>query len=259
MIIGYRPGSRGAAQPAFITTPEEAKELIFDESCGPNLANYLLRVKHLGRIATVAKGCDSRSLVVLLKEKQFQRNDVHIIGVGCTGITSRGELSNSCRTCTQHNPVIYDELIGEPVTEPPVPTGTPAPDPFESLPAEDRWRELSAELSRCIRCYACRQVCPNCYCPACFVDHNQPQWVGRMNDLSDNLLFHIMRALHMAGRCVECGACERACPVGIDLMRFNRKVSRIVKTRFGTSAGMDPEEPPALASFRTDDQQEFIL
>ncbi|MBM3315084.1 4Fe-4S ferredoxin [candidate division WOR-3 bacterium] len=259
MVIGFRRGNGGRAEPAFITRPEDADQLIFDETCGPNLANHLLKVKHLGRLAVVAKGCDSRSLLILLKEKQLDRKDLHVLGVGCSGVTEDGRLSDSCTTCVRHSPVVYDEMVGDPATEIPRKQDDRGDlDRFEALPAEGRWQELSEDVSRCIRCYACRQVCPNCYCPVCFVDNSLPQWVGRTAAPSDNMVFHIMRALHMAGRCVECGACARACPVGIDLMKFNRKVARIVKSRFGATAGMDADEPPALASFRSDDQQEFI-
>lgn len=259
MVVGFRPGSRGSAQPAFITRPEDADQLIFDETCSPNLARHLLGVKHLGRLAVVARGCDSRSLLVLLKERQLDRDRLHVIGVGCLGVAEDGELSDSCTTCTRHNPVFADEMIGDPATE--IPAAQHAPgelERFEALPPDERWRQLSEDVARCIRCYACRQACPNCYCPICFVDQQQPQWVGRTAGLSDNAIFHLMRALHMAGRCVECGACARACPVGIDLMKFNRKVARIVRDRFGATAGLDPDEPPALASFRADDVQEFI-
>ncbi len=259
VVVGYRRSITGPAKPAFITSPDNSDILIFDETCGPNLANYLLKVRHLGRIAVVAKGCDSRSLLVLLKEGQLERKNIHILGVGCPGVIEDENLSDSCTTCVQHNPVVFDEMVGEPVAE--TRGRKDAQDrlvQFESLSPDERWQELTSDLARCIRCYACRQVCPNCYCPVCFVDNNMPQWVGRTTGLSDNIIFHIVRALHMAGRCVECGACARACPVGIDLMRFNRKVARIVKERFGATAGMDPAEPPALAAFRPEDPQEFI-
>jgi ferredoxin len=256
LVVGYRAGSQGRAQPAFIERPEDADTLIFDRTCGPNLADYLPRVKHKGRIAVVAKGCDARSILVLVKEGQLDRAQLHIIGTGCEGILDDGELSDACATCAHPNPVVSDDLIGEPV-----PARAPAADPladFEALTPDERWQQLAGDTARCIRCYACRQVCPNCYCPVCFVDANNPQWVGRTTDPTDNLLFHLMRAMHMAGRCVECGACARACPVGIDLMKFNRKVARIVRDRFAASAGVDPDAPPALAAFDQDDRQEFI-
>ena len=147
-------------------------------------------------------------------------------------------------------------MVGEKVAE-----RTPAPDPltdFEMLSPDQRWQVLMDDVSRCIRCYACRQVCPSCYCPTCFVDANSPQWVGKTTAGSDNMMFHLMRAMHMAGRCVECGSCSRGCPMGIDLMKFNRKVAQVVKERFGAVAGLNPDEPPALAAFDPNDKQEFI-
>lgn len=257
MVLGYRAGKRpGTATPAFVTRPEDADVLIFDDRCGTNLAAYLPRVKHRGRIAIVAKGCDSRSVVALLKEKQIDRGQLVILGVGCEGVKENGRLSDSCTTCAYPNPVICDEMVGEKVAE-----REPAPDPladFEMLSPDQRWQALLDDVSRCVRCYACRQVCPNCYCPTCFVDANSPQWVGKTTAGSDNMMFHLMRAMHMAGRCVECGSCSRGCPMGIDLMKFNRKVAHVVKERFGTVAGLNTDEPPALAAFDPNDKQEFI-
>jgi len=257
MVLGYRPAKReGAVQPAFITRPEDADALVFDDRCGMNLAAYLPRVKHLGRIAVVAKGCDSRSIVGLLKEKQVARDQLVILGVGCEGVKENGRLSDACTTCAYPNPVICDEMLSDNAPE-----RKPAADPlaeFEKLTPDERWQALADDVARCIRCYACRQVCPNCYCPTCFMDASGPQWVGKTTADSDNMMFHLMRAMHMAGRCVECGTCSRGCPMGIDLMKFNRKVAKIVKERFGAVAGLDPDEPPALAAFDPNDKQEFI-
>jgi formate dehydrogenase subunit beta len=255
MVLGYRKSSKGGAQPAFVVNPEDADLLIFDETCGPNLANYLLKVKHLGNVAVIVKGCDSRSILVLLKEKQLDRTQLHIIGVGCEGVKESGKLSDACATCAYPNAVVFDEMIGEKAAERP-PDASLAE--FSGLGPDERWQALSEDVSRCIRCYACRQVCPNCYCPVCFVDAGQPALVGKTTELSDNMVFHVMRAMHMAGRCVECGSCARACPMGIDLMKFNRKVAQIVKERFGTVAGVKEEDAPALAIFDPNDKQEFI-
>ncbi len=256
MVVGWRETALGVAQPAFVTTPAQADTLIFDDRCGHNIANYLQKVKHRGKVAVIAKGCDLRSILSLVKERQLDRKQLLILGVGCEGIRENGSLSDSCTTCRYPNPVIFDEMIGERVPEHEPETDRLAE--FERLSADERWQQLSQDVSRCIRCYACRQVCPNCYCPVCFVDSNLPQWVGKTPQLSDNMVFHLMRALHMAGRCVECGACARACPMGIDLMKFNRKVARIVRDRFGAVAGTNPDEPVALTAFSPDDKQEFI-
>lgn len=247
-VLGYRKGSLpGTAVPVLVIRPEQTETLILDENCLANLAAYLPKLKKLGKLAVVASGPTSRSIVNLVKENQVKREELHILGVAAPIPATHGTP----------NPVLYDEMLGEKVEE-------PKPDDysdiaeFEELPAEQRWRILSEELGHCIRCYACRQSCPNCYCPTCFVDASRPQWVGRTTDESDTIMFHIMRAMHMAGRCVECGACARACPMGIDLMRLNRKVALIVKNRFGHVSGMNLDDPLPLAGFQTDDKQEFI-
>ncbi|MEO0052362.1 MAG: 4Fe-4S dicluster domain-containing protein [candidate division WOR-3 bacterium] len=260
MVIGFGPPSDSGISPVlFATTPEEAENLTASTSCAQNLANYLLKVRDRGRVAVVARGCDARSITVLLQENQLKRENLHILGIGCEGVIENGRKSTACAVCRHPNPTIYDELIGEPVPAPePDPEILKADQEFEQLSPDERWERLSAELDRCIRCYACRQVCPNCYCPVCFVDASMPQLLGRTHNLSDNMVYHIIRALHMAGRCVECGACHRACPVGIDLMRFNRRVAKTVRERFGCDAGTDLNQAPALTGFKPDDPQEFI-
>jgi len=138
-------------QPVLITPPQEVDTLYWDSFCGVNLANYL--PKRQGPIAVVAKGCDARNIVVHMLENQIKRDQLFIIGIPCKGmgdrrkitralngqevlevteyadrIVAKGEgfetpfdradvLQDNCAICIHRNPVIYDELIGEPVTE----------------------------------------------------------------------------------------------------------------------------------------------
>jgi len=259
-VLGFREGSLpGTVVPTLVTKPEQSDSLVYDERCLHNLAAYLPRLKHKGKLAVIASGPTSRSIVNLIKENQVKRENLYIIGVAGPEFHHKDTKAPSVRNRSRGtpNPVLCDEMVGDKAAE-------PAEDDyadiaaFEKLSPEERWQELTEDLSRCIRCYACRQSCPNCYCPTCFVDSSQPQWVGRTTDDSDTIMFHIMRAMHMAGRCVECGACARACPMGIDLMRLNRKVALIVRDRFGHVSGMSLDTPLPLACFQTDDKQEFI-
>jgi ferredoxin len=278
--------------PCFVRQDGEVNGLIWDSFCENNLAKYL--VKRSDKIAIIAKGCDARAVVELIKENQISRDQVVIIGVPCQGMVDRGMVRSalegneiqeveekddrliikgknfekvlnrneflhpSCKVCTHRNPVIYDILVGDTVkeldTEPYLDVAE-----FEALTPEEREEYFSKEFAKCIRCYACRNACPLCYCQECFVDCSKPQWIGKTTEASDTAIFHIMRAFHLAGRCVECGACERACPMGVDIRKLNRKLTKDVKERFDYEAGLNLEEVAPLSTFKPDDAEEFIL
>ncbi|MBA7626003.1 hypothetical protein ES703_33437 [subsurface metagenome] len=136
------------------------------------------------------------------------------------------------------------------------------PDPitkdFSSKPREERWKIFETEVSKCIRCYACRDACPNCYCKECFAEQTKPKWLGVSSCLSEVIFYHIVRILHQTGRCVDCGACVRACPMDINLRLFTRVLVDEVKERFGYEPGISLKDTPPLATFSADDKQEFM-
>ncbi len=301
IVIGWGKGSLPlASTPVFITSADEADQLVFDSTCGNNLAVYFTKDnKKISRdkkkVGIFVKGCDSRSLVLNITEKQLRREDVTIIGVPCEGVIDsrkvrkkaegrevleysqdgdtvliKGKdfelslpleelLSNACLSCLRKDAEEYDIFIGEPRKY----DGKADPysdiEEYENLSADERWKRMNEEYSKCIRCYACRNVCPSCYCNVCFVDQNDPQWIGKTPEITDTMIFHIIRNLHIAGRCVECGACERACPMDIRLLYLNRKVAKEVRDRFGSDTGTDLDQKPAMADFREDENQDFIM
>jgi len=106
---------------------------------------------------------------------------------------------------------------------------------LDELSAQDRMTFWLSQFDRCIRCYACRNACPLCYCPTCFVDESRPQWVGKSIDPTDTMTFHFLRAYHCAGRCTDCGACERVCPVGITMRQFTKKLNKDAEDIFSCS------------------------
>ncbi|MBN2125212.1 MAG: Coenzyme F420 hydrogenase/dehydrogenase, beta subunit C-terminal domain [Deltaproteobacteria bacterium] len=293
VVIGFERGTTPLrSTPCFARTPGDTDRLVWNGFCGNNLANYVVKRKE--RTAVVAKGCDSRALVELIKENQIPRERLHIIGVPCNGMLDRTRIETefhhrivleveeqdgsvmvkgkdvekvlrredflypSCRACVQRNPILCDDLAGEAVEE----AGEDSYrdiEEFEGLPDEERWAYFSREMDRCIRCYACRNACPLCYCEECFVDCSMPQWIGKSVDPSDTALFHLMRAFHLAGRCVECGACERACPLGIDIRKLNRKLAKDVLDLYGYRAGTNPGAAAPLSTYRPDDPEAFVL
>ena len=132
---------------------------------------------------------------------------------------------------------------------------------LEQLSPDERYRFFEDILSRCIRCYACRQACVACNCRTCIFDETKPQWVGRETSISDNMMYHLVRASHMAGRCIECGECERVCPVNIPLMLINQKLIKDVDNFFGPyEAGMQYVEgaKPPLSVYQENDPDDFI-
>jgi formate dehydrogenase subunit beta len=128
----------------------------------------------------------------------------------------------------------------------------------EAMTAEEKWNFFEELLSPCIRCYACRNACPLCYCPTCFVDEAKPQWVGKSQDMTDIRTFHFLRAYHCAGRCTDCGACERVCPMGINIRTLTKKLNKDCLELFGWEAGLAVDSRPALDVYNTNDPEEFI-
>jgi len=251
--------------------------------------------KDYEKIGIVVKGCDARSVVLYVTENQVRRDQVFLIGVPCHGviekkkifdltegrevlekkiigekITLKGRefeitvplhdvLSDSCLGCRYPDAREFDLFIGEPRDEVEVKGEFKVVDDFEAKSSEERWDYIKDEYSRCIRCYACRNVCPSCYCNECFVDQNDPQWIGKTPEVTDNIIFHLIRNLHLAGRCVDCGACVSACPVNLNLRIMNKKVEKEMKERFDYTAGLDINEKPAMATYCENEKQDFIM
>jgi coenzyme F420-reducing hydrogenase delta subunit/ferredoxin len=252
VIVGY--GARG---PVFVTRPEDVGRLVWNEGCLANLAAYLKRkeVRSLGKAAVVVKGCDERALLVLEKESQIERAQRHAIGMEC-----RGMGQPKCEACDTSRPRFADETIAA--------GGAPEPaaarrhyaavDGLLAKSPEERLAFWTAEFDRCMKCYACRQVCPMCYCERCLADKNRPQAIDTSPHRKGNFAWHIARAMHLAGRCVGCDECARACPAGIDLRLLNQVLARAAEQQFDYRAGMDPAAEPLIGAYSLRDKEEFI-
>ena len=292
MVIGFRKGTLPMMnEPCFARTPEDVGQFVWDSNCGINLANYLPDRKE--RIGIVAKGCDTRNIATHIIENKISREQLVVIGVPCKGmldkhkiatlfadeiqnVTENGEkvlvtaggketplnksdvLQKNCAVCTHRNPVFYDELVAEKVEEQQDVDRYADVREIEAMAPQEKWDYFESLLSPCIRCYACRNACPLCYCPTCFVDEAKPQWVGKGQDPADVRTFHFLRAFHCAGRCTDCGACERACPVGINMRVFTKNLEKDCFEQFGLEAGISLDERPPLHTYRTNDPNDFI-
>ncbi len=292
MVIGFRRGTLPMMnEPCFIKHPEDVKKLVWDSNCGINLANYLTNRKE--KIGIIAKGCDSRNIVNHIIENKIKREQLFIIGVPCKGMIDRHAiealflteieevvedddkivvtgggvekiwsktevLQENCTICIHRNPVLYDELVADLVIEQKDVDRYEDIRRIESMSPEEKRKYFNDLLSTCIRCYACRNACPLCYCPTCFVDGSRPQWVGKSQDPTDVETFHFLRAFHCAGRCTDCGACERACPMGIKVRVLTKKLEKDCLELFNWETGMDVEKHAPLTTYSPDDPDDII-
>jgi ferredoxin len=167
-------------------------------------------------------------------------------------------LQLNCQICRHRNPVEYDEMIAEPVEEQAGVEAYHDVEKIEQMDSPKKQTFFKQLIANCIRCYACRNACPLCYCPTCFVDEAQPQWVGKSIDPTDTMTFHILRAYHCAGRCTDCGACERVCPVGISVRQFTKKLNKDAEDLFDWEAGLSLDQRPELDVYKVEDYDEFI-
>lgn len=282
-------------EPAFFETQESLKDFVYNGFCGANLSKYMIEASRLeGKTLVCLKPCDTYSFNQLLKEHRIQRDKAYIIGVGCRGkldinkvrqlgikgieSISGAEITDSCenlriqtiygeKTCSYKEAMLerchvckgkehklYDELMGES-------RDTTDADRFEevrrieSMSSEDKFAFFQSELSKCIRCNACRNVCPACSCRKCVFDSNKFDSSQKANsDSFEEKMFHIIRAFHVAGRCTDCGECSRVCPQGIPLHLFNRKFIKDINEFYGEyQAGEDLESTSPLTDYKLDD------
>jgi len=266
LFIGYkRAADKISAAPGFITQEEQADSLIWDAYCVYNLASYLMEFPGKKK-AIMVKPCDARAIIVLLQENQIKREELFIIGLECSGVIDQKRglaFDEKCKNCQLPASGLYDLFI-EDKNKKDKPAKPDDFDEYESIRKSEakslvqRLKFWEEEFSRCIRCYACRQVCPMCYCPKCVAEQTMPAWFSKAAGLNGNFSWNVTRAIHLAGRCVGCGECERACPVGIPLREINKKIEKDIKELFNYETGLNIEQKPLLSSFDKSDPDEWI-
>jgi ferredoxin len=245
VIIGYEKRSNGRLRPLFARRPEQLDQLTFEDNPPLNLAVYLRKpeVKQLGKSAVVATPAVLRSILHLAAENQYRDSEALLLALGPQGAVL--EMSTAAE---------IENFLGSVVE----PRETPSCADIEALDRDARFAFWQREFERCIRCYACRASCPMCYCDQCISDCNQPQWVPVPAHSVGNLEWHVSRAMHLAGRCVGCGACTEACPAGIPLRLLNQFLAGLVAKEFDQRADARARLDYPLSVFCATDQEDFI-
>ena len=288
-------------EPAYFEKEEDLEEFVYNGFCGANLSKYMIEASKLpGKTLVCLKPCDTYSFQQLMKEHRVDREKAYIIGVGCKGkldiekirkmgikgiksiaganledeaetltietlygekeVPYKDVMLERCHVCKGKDHMIFDEIIGESKE-------TKDGDRFaeveriEAMSPEEKFAFFQKELSKCIRCNACRNVCPACSCRKCVFDSNKFDSAQKANvDSFEEKMFHIIRAFHVAGRCTDCGECSRVCPQGIPLHLFNRKFIKDIDELYGEyQAGADLEERGPLTSYQLDDAEPGIV
>ena len=290
-VVGWRKGLFDYdVTPSVFTSAEDLENnFVFNEFCGANLSKYLVKITREIEIKksttrmnnTMAKQRDPNaqdapipsevalvflkpndtySFTQLLKENRITRDDVYAIGVPCQDTLKGAE---PCGNCAGKKPVSCDEYIGvDPNAE--VAQNTARMTEVEKLEAmseAERFAFWQNEFSRCIRCNACRDICPACTCEKCVFDNNALYTSQKVAETSfEESLYHIIRAWHVAGRCTDCGECSRVCPENIPLHLINRKYIKDINEIYGEyQAGSDLETKAPMQSFKEDDAEPSIV
>jgi ferredoxin len=261
-FVGYRSTGFDENQvPVIIRKADDVSSLVFNDKSVFNLTNYLKREHTRNkRVGLIVKGCDSRSLNLLLTEGQVKREQLYVVGIACEGVVDeRGAKLQNCTECMFPDPVVADEMIGQAHAER---NYTVNADILEMGAKDlvDRRSYFEDVFSNCIRCNACRHSCPLCYCAKCCIDQETATLYNGSNTTSS--AFHALMtwSLHLAGRCVDCRNCEKACPSHLPLHLLHKWNEHVIYENFQEHmAGVHPGDRGAFYKYSLKDPDDFIM
>jgi ferredoxin len=191
-------------------------------------------------LGIVARACDMRALIEMAKREQIDPDRVYLLGIACSA-----EQAEECYCATpvpDLDPWPQSAVIGTPVEgAPPNPVVTK----YRDMSLQERRAFWQEQFAKCIKCYGCRDICPECFCESCALE--DPLWVEPGELAPPFPMFHLIKAMHMSGRCVACRQCELTCPAHIPLTVLYDLIRQDVGTLLGYDPGGDMEMPPPLS------------
>jgi len=262
VFVGYRlTGFDENQVPVLIRDTKDVTKLVFNDKSVFNLTNYL-KHEHTRnkRVGIVVKGCDSRSLNLLLTESQIKREKLYVIGIACEGVVDeKGNKMQNCAECVVPDAVVFDEMLGSPKGQGKYKVNV---DIHELAAKElvDRRAYFEEVFESCIRCNACRHSCPLCYCAKCCIDQETSTLYNGANTTSS--AFHALMtwSLHLAGRCVDCRNCEKACPSHLPLHLLHKWNEKVIYENFQEHlAGVNEGDRGAFYKYSMQDPDDFIM
>jgi hypothetical protein len=261
-FVGYRStGFDDNLVPVIIREADHVSQLIFNDKSVFNLSNYL-KHEHTRnkRVGLVVKGCDSRSLNLLLTESQVKREKLYIVGIACDGVVDEdGKKLQNCEECMFPDAVVSDEMLGT-LHEPRDYRINADVADLTTKSLVERREYFEEVFENCIRCNACRHSCPLCYCAKCCIDQETATLYHGANTTSS--AFHALMtwSMHLAGRCVDCRNCEKACPSHLPLHLLHKQNEQVIYENFQEHlAGVHEGDRGAFYKYSMKDPDDFIM
>lgn len=270
----------------------DLNEIVFDIFSNHNLATYLIELlkNREGVVGIFVKPCDAKSIIELIRENKIARDRIVIFSMPCRGIVNKEKLfsfknceterindidlslknikivfdgrtletqfskisENKCLSCQLSSSPIFDVSLGESV--PPSNGELHVITPSSEKRKRAFWLK---QYKKCIRCGACKNVCPMCYCENCILERTIPNIVGKKVTPFENGAFLQIRAIHLAGRCIGCGMCSSVCPVAIPHEEFHMPCAIYVADTFGFKPGLNSEGLPLFSCANMEEKEDF--